>query len=214
MNRGIVALAALLVTGVAAGNVSAAKPGSGELTITASKSQVTFSKSVVIAGQLKTAPVAAQQVELEATEFPFNNFNKVATATTDASGNYSFTVTPNKSTRYRVVTVTKPKTTSSEAQVNVAIKVTRRVSDSTPARGKRVRFSGLVAPALAGRPVTIERRAADGSWKVAATTTANAESKYAKRIKIRRNGTYRATVAGTDAGLLTGHSRRIKLRVH
>jgi hypothetical protein len=214
MNRMIVALVALTMMGVAAGSVSAAKPGSGQLTIAASKPQVTFSRSVVISGQLKAAPVAAQQVQLQSTEFPFNNFNTVATATTDASGNYTFTTTPNKSSRYRVVTVTKPKTTSPEAQVNVAIKVTRRVSDATPARGQRVRFRGSAAPALAGRPVTIERRAANGSWKAAATTTLNAQSKYAKRIKIRRSGIYRATVAGTDPSLLTGHSRRIKLKVH
>jgi hypothetical protein len=62
--------------------------------------------------------------------------------------------------------------------------------------------------------VTIERRAADGSWKAAATTTLDAQSKYATRIKIRLSGVYRATVAGTDPSLLTGHSRRVKLRVH
>jgi hypothetical protein len=214
MNRGIVALVALLVTGVAAGSVSAAKPAPGSLTIAASKPQVTYSRSVVISGQLKRTPAAAQQIQLEGAPNPFNKFKTVATAATDASGNYSFTVTPTESTRYRTVTVAKPKVTSAETQVNVAIKVTRHVSDKTPARGQRVRFSGLAAPTLAGRPVTIERRAADGSWKVATTTTLSAQSKYAKRIKIRRSGTYRATVAGTDPSLLTGHSRTVRLKVH
>jgi hypothetical protein len=214
MNRGIVALGALAATGVAAGSVSAAKPGSGELTIAASKAQVTFGRPAVIAGQLKRAPAAAQQVTLEQDPFPFDKFDKGPNATTDAAGNYSFSVTPTSSTRYRVTTVDKPKLTSTETQVNVAIKVTRRVSDKTPARGKRVRFSGTAAPALAGRPVAIERRAADKSWKVVATAVLGAQSKYAKRVRIRRSGLYRATVAGTDAGLLTGHSRRIRLRVH
>jgi hypothetical protein len=214
MNRGIVALGALAATGVAAGSVSAAKPGSGELTIAASKAQVTFGRPAVIAGQLKRAPAAAQQVTLEQDPFPFDKFDKGPNATTDAAGNYSFSVTPTSSTRYRVTTVDKPKVTSTETQVNVAIKVTRRVSDKTPARGKRVRFSGTAAPALAGRPVAIERRAADKTWKVVANTVLGAQSKYAKRVRIRRSGLYRATVAGTDAGLLTGHSRRIRLRVH
>jgi hypothetical protein len=214
MNRGIVALVALLVTGVAAGSVSAAKPGSGQLTIAASKPQVTYSRSVVISGQLKTAPVAAQQIQLQGAPYPSNKFDPVATATTDAAGNYSFTVKPAKSTHYRTATVAKPKVTSAEVLVNVAIKVTRRVSDRTPARGQRVRFSGLAAPALAGRPVAIERRAADGSWKVATTTVLDAQSKYAKRIRIRRSGLYRVTVAGTDPSLLTGHSRTVRLRVH
>jgi hypothetical protein len=199
---------------VAAGSVSAAKPSSGELTIAASKAQVTFSRPAVISGQLKRTPAAAQQVTLEQDPFPFDKFDKGPNATTDAAGNYSFSVTPPSSTRYRVVAVAKPKITSPEAQVNVAIMVTRRVSDKTPARGKRVRFSGTAAPALAGRPVAIERRAADKSWKVVANTVLNAQSKYAKRVRIRRSGLYRATVAGTDAGLLTGHSRRIRLRVH
>lgn len=214
MNRGIVALGALAATGVAAGSVSAAKPGSGELTIAASKAQVTYSKTAIIAGQLKRAPAAAQQVTLEQDPFPFNKFDAVGNATTDAAGNYSFTVKPTVSTRYRVVAAAKPKLTSAEAQVNVAIMVTRRVGDKTPARGQRVRFSGSAAPALAGRPVAIERRAADRSWKAVATTVLDAQSKYRKRVKIRRTGYYRARVAGTDAGLLTGHSRRIRLRVH
>jgi hypothetical protein len=214
MNRGIVALGALVATGVAAGSVSAAKPSSGELTIAASKAQVTFSRSAIISGQLKRAPAAAQQVTLEQDPFPFGKFDKGPNATTDAAGNYSFSVTPTSSTRYRVTAAGKPKLTSAETQVNVAIMVTRRVSDKTPARGKRVRFSGTAAPALAGRPVAIERRAADKSWKVVANTILDAQSKYAKRVRIRRSGLYRATVAGTDAGLLTGHSRRIRLRVH
>jgi hypothetical protein len=215
MNRGIVAVGALALAGATAGSVSAAKPGSGELTIAASKAQVTYSRAAAIAGQLKRSPAAAQQVTLEQDPFPFGGgFDTVANTTTDASGNYSFNVTPTASTRYRVVAAAKPKLTSSETQVNVAILVTRRVSDKTPARGQRVRFRGTAAPNLSGRPVAIERRAADRSWKVVATTTLNAQSKYAKRVKIRRSGLYRATVAGTDAGLLTGHSRRIRLRVH
>jgi hypothetical protein len=214
MHRGIVTLLALVATGVAAGSVSAAKPGSGELTVAASKAQVTFSRTAVVSGQLKQAPVAGQQVTLEQSPFPFGKFDAVANATTDATGNYSFTVTPAVSTRYRVTKAVKPKLTSAETQVNVAILVTRRVGDATPARGQRVRFSGTTGPALAGRPVAIERRAADRTWKVVATTTLNAQSKYAKRVRIRRSGYYRATVAGTDAALLTGHSRRIRLRVH
>src|SRR4051812_16543299 len=214
MNRGIVALSALAATGVAAGSVSAAKPGSGQLTIAASKAQVTFSRPAAVSGQLTRAPAAAQQVTLEQDPFPFNKFDAVANATTDAAGNYSFSVKPASSTRYRVVTASRPKLTSAEAQINVAIMVTRRVGDKTPARGQRVRFSGSTGPALAGRPVAIERRAADRSWKVVATTVLDAQSKYAKRVKIRRGGLYRATVAGTDAALLAGHSRRIRLRVH
>jgi hypothetical protein len=214
MRRGIVALTALTAAGIAAGSVSAAKPGSGELTAAASKAQVTYSRTAFVSGQLKRSPAAGQQLQLEQAPFPFNKFTTAGTATTDAAGNYSIGVTPTSSTRYRVVSVTKPKLTSAQVQVNVAIKVTRHVSDKTPARGQRVRFTGLTAPALAGRAVTIERRAADGSWKAAATATLDAQSKYAKRIRIRRTGTYRATVAGTDPALLTGHSSSIRLRVH
>src|SRR3954465_636044 len=104
MNRGIVALAALVLTGIAAGSVSAAKPGSGQLTIAASKAQVTFSRTAVVSGQLKRAPVAAQPVTLQQSPSPFGRFTDVANATTDPGGNYSFTVTPTVSTHYRVVT--------------------------------------------------------------------------------------------------------------
>lgn len=218
MNRGIVAVVALVATGIAAASVSAAKPGSGQLTIAASKAQVTFSRSAVVSGQLKQAPAAGQQLTLQQSPYPFGKFDDVASATTDGAGNYSFAVKPAVSTRYRVVTVAKPKTTSAEAQVNVAILVTRRVGDATPARGRRVRFSGRVGPVLNGRAAVIERRAADRTWKPVASTTlvdaGNGRSKYARRVRIRRSGFYRVTVAGTDPSLLTGHSRRVRLRVH
>src|SRR5947208_4306492 len=214
MNRGIAALSALALMGAVAGNVSAAKPNAGSLTVAASKAQVTYSRAATVSGQLKRSPASGQQLSLQQTPYPFNKFTTVATAATDAAGNYLFSVTPTTSTRYRVVTVTKPKITSDQVQVNVAIKVTRHVGDTTPARGHRDRFSGVAAPALAGRAVTIERRAADGSWKAVGTTTLDAQSKYAMRIRIRRGGFYRATVAGTDPSLLTGHSRRVRLRVH
>lgn len=214
MNRGIVALGAIVVTGAAAGSVWAAKPGTGGLTATASKAQVTYSRSAVVSGQLTRSPAGSQQVTLQQAPYPFNKFTDAANATTDAAGNYSFTVTPTTSTHYRVVTVSKPKLTSAEVPVNVAILVTRHVSDRTPARGQRVRFSGHAAPALGGRTVTIEKRAANRTWRTVSRTTLNARSKYAKRVRIRRSGYYRATVAGTDPSLLTGHSRRIRLRVH
>jgi hypothetical protein len=214
MNRGIVVVGVLTAAGVAAGNVSAAKPGSGALTIASSKPQVAYSRAAVISGRLTSATAGGQQLRLEQSPYPFGKFTTAATAATDATGGYSFAVKPTSSTRYRVVTVAKPKATSPEAQVNVAILVTRRVGDKTPAKGQRVRFSGLTAPGLAGRAVTIERRAADHSWKAVATTTLDGQSKYVKRVRIRRGGYYRATVAGTDPALLTGHSRRIRLRVH
>src|SRR4051794_22768361 len=115
MNRAIVALMVVAVAAVGAGNVSAAKPGSGQLTIAASKPQVTYSRSAVISGQLKRTPAGGQQVQLQQAPFPFNKFTDGPTATTDSAGNYSFTVTPTTSTHYRVVTVAKPKLTSAEA---------------------------------------------------------------------------------------------------
>src|SRR3954452_14461045 len=126
MKRGIVALGALAAVGVVAGNVSAAKPGSGQLTAAASKTQVTYSRTAVIAGQLTRAPAGGQQLQLEQSPYPFGKFTPAENATTDAAGNYSFTVTPAKSTQYRVVTSTKPKLTSATTQVNVAIQITRR----------------------------------------------------------------------------------------
>jgi hypothetical protein len=81
----------------------------------------------------------------------------------------------------------------------VAPRVSLGLSDSTPRRGQRVRFSGTVAPAHDGRRVQIQRRSSTGAFVTVARPRLRdagaTRSRYVRRIRIRRDGVYRVRIA-------------------
>jgi hypothetical protein len=186
------------------------KPQPTAPTIAASSPAVTFGKAVTISGT--TTPNTA--VTLRGDAYPFKNrFGKIADATSNAAGAYSFAVTPDTSTHYRAE-IKGAK--SLVAALAVRWKVTRSVSTKRPKRGKRVLFSGLVSPAHVGGTASIQRRTG-GVWKTVKTATLAAStstsSAYSVRIRVRRTGTYRVRVEG-DGAHDAGNSSRVKLTVH
>jgi hypothetical protein len=208
---------------------SAAKPpkppsgGSRALTIAAKPSLITFGSTAVVSGRLTGSNHGNRPVGLQRNPWPFRAFGKtVAVTRTQSNGSYSFRVRPARHTRYRTVTP-DPATIydillrSPEVLILVRLRVGIRLSDSTPRRGQRVRFFGSVAPKHNGRKVFVQRRRRDGRWRtVARTVTRNARgnrSRYSKRVRIRRNGTYRVRVRG-HADHRTGTSRSRSIRVH
>ena len=111
---------------------------------------------------------------------------------------------------------TKPQRNSAEVLVSVRRRVTRRVSDSTPAVGQRVAFAGSVFPAKDGATIQLQRRTSTGFKTIATTTLKDAgtdRSSYRRVVRIRRNGTFRIVVPA-DGAFIAGVSRRISLRVH
>jgi hypothetical protein len=197
-----------------------AAPGNNTVTVAAKPAHVVFGKSTVISGQVTGTNNAGVQVTLQgATTGGFKPVgNPVAT---DASGNYSFTVSPQVNTKYHVDAKTKPKAQSPDVTVTVSPKVGMSVSDKTPRKGQKVRFSGSVTPAHDGKVASVQRRTSSG-WKTVKTTTlvastpvnGIARSKYAVRVKVRRTGTYRVLVTVADTDHVDGHSRKRKLRAH
>jgi hypothetical protein len=221
--RRIVAPAVLVAACLALpAGVLAAKPPKqpAKLTLTAAPVRVTFGKPTVLAGKLtggKTA--AAQTVVVQADVFPLDGqYADVATTTTDANGDWHVSQTPTALTRYRAEAKTSPPTTSNTADVAVRLRVRVHVSDRTPARGSRVRFSGTATPAHDGARVRIQRRTATGHWRTVARTTlrdaGDASSRYSKRVRVRRSGTYRVRASSGDTDHLAGTSRRRRLTVH
>jgi hypothetical protein len=201
--------------------VQAAKPPKtpAKLTLLATPTTVTFGKATALSGKLTGGKAAAAQtVVVQADTAPFEGtYADVATVLTDANGNWTATNAPSALTRYRATARTGPPTTSSTLDVAVRLRVGVRVSDRTPKRGSRVRFSGKVAPAHDGAPVRIQRRTRTGSWVTVARTTLRDAgtdvSTYGKRVKVRRTGTYRVRVPSGDTDHRTGTSRRRKLTV-
>jgi hypothetical protein len=187
-------------------------PKPGSTTLKASAPQVTFSNPVALTGKVKGAK-QAMTVTLERRAANATAFAPAGTATTDANGDFAFADRPSKSSVYRVTTGTAA---SPEVAVAVAPLVGLKVGDATPRKGQRVRFKGTVRPQHDGTRVAIQRKRADGTWATVRSPllrdAGSAFSRYSKRIRIRRSGTYR-TVIGAHADHAEGVSRERVLTV-
>lgn len=200
---------------------AAKPPHTGRLTLDASVKVITFGQKDVLSGQLQGTNAAGVTVDLQQQPAPFmGGFKNVvgASVKTDASGKFSFTVQPGLTTRYRAVAKASPTTTSPELTLPVRFRVTLRLSDYTPKRGQRVRFSGITAPAHDNAFVYIQRRTSTGHWRTVRRTTLKHStmgdrSTYSTRIRIRSTARYRARVLH-DSLHATGTSRSKRARVH
>jgi hypothetical protein len=197
-----VGLAAVLAAPLVAGGApsSPVTTSAVELTIGADDSPITFDSSTTISGRLKGAKVrSGVTVNLQKQTFPFTgDFVTTKTTTTRANGTYTFgNVAPTENSRFRAVS-SSPETTSDTVEVEVAIKVVLRLSDSTPHKREVIRFSGTASPEHDGRTVYIQRKSHTGRWHSVKKTTlkdAGSElSRFSKRYRIRRDGTFRARV--------------------
>jgi hypothetical protein len=213
----------LSVSALALVGPALAKPpgaGSSTVTIAAAPTSVVFGSASTISGQATGKKAAGASIELQA-QSSTGTFSKVATATADSTGHYSFKVTPTQNTTYRVVAHTAPQATSSNVAVKVRVKVTLAVSTTKPKAGSLVRFSGFVLPAYNGKAVQIQRKTTTGFRTVAHATLAAAtplgavaRSKFSKRLRIRRSGTYRVLFNPADGLREPNASRTRTLKVH
>ena len=221
MSRFLVAALALLLVGA---GVAAADhrpghqpPGGDELSIAATD-PIVWGRSTVISGRLRGRDNDAKVVRLEADPHPFadTGFAQQATTSTDSRGDYRFVARPRLNTRYRVVAETAPAVTSDTALVRVRIRVSRSVSTTTPRRGGLVQFRGTACPEHDGRIAFIQRLSPDGVFRTIARTrlrdAGDTCSRYARRIRVRGDATYRVRVLPRDADHASGVSRRITIR--
>jgi hypothetical protein len=214
-------LAALLALATAFPAVSGAthKPGHNPnaggsgLTIAAKPTTVVFGGATVISGRLTGPNNAGRTVTLRQDPFPFGDAQTpVATAVTDAQGDYTFTRRPGLNTIYRVAVGA---TVSPNVLVNVRIRMSLYVSDSTPRVGQLVRFKGRACPTHDGLRVNIQRRSSTGRYVTVRRTRlapATRCSVYSRTFRIYRDGRYRATA--DDADHARGFSRSRVLDAH
>jgi hypothetical protein len=94
--------------------------------------------------------------------------------------------------------------------------ITLRVSDSTPARGSRVRFFGSVRPDQDGRRVRLQRRKRGGSYRtiarIALRDAGSSRSKFSKRLRVMADAAFRARLPA-DAAHEAGASRARRVNV-
>ena len=212
----------LMIQGVAAAAPKPPKPPRNVPTLTAraTPSPIVFGQSTVVSGRLSHTPSdAGQTIQLQSDPFPYGVFDAGRATLTASNGNYAFfTVRPDRNTRYLVHEVTGAQLTSNVVLVGVRLSVTFSVSDSTPRRGQRIRFSGFVRPPHGGKLVRIQRRDSSGVFRTVATTrtfnpTGKTYSRYSRFLRIFRDGVYRVVVSASDPDHFSGTSRTRFLNV-
>lgn len=175
-----------------------------------------------LTGRLTGADNAGRVIALEQNPAPLadNLFEPTAReATTDAQGRFSFTgVVIPVNTQFRARRTQAPVVVSDPATVRVRLRVSFGVSDRTPSRGERVRFSGRIWPEHDGQPVAIQRRSDDGRFRTIKRTVARdvagrEYSRYRTRLRVRRTGVYRVVARSGDADHASGISRKRRLVV-
>ena len=193
--------------------------GTGNLTIDATPNPVLFGRSATISGRLRGGDNSGKTIVLQHDPYPFGatyDPKQVAQTTTNAQGEYTFTVTPKLNTNYRTVARIEPEARSDNLQLGVKVRITRTVSDTTPRVGQVVTFAGTVKPAHDGRTVYVQRRRSDGSWRTVATDALDAAagdvSTYERELRINRDGTYRVKV-NSHADHIGNKTRRVRLDV-
>jgi hypothetical protein len=215
MKRSIITTAALLgVAVLAVPGVDAAKPEPKNLTIGASANTIKFGGTVTLSGKLNGSNNAGRQVTIEQDPFPIDTFTNAGTATTNATGDWSSAQKPTANTRYRA---RSGNADSKTVDVTVRPAITLRLSDRTPRRGQKVRFSGRLCPEHDSVAVELQRKTSTGWKKIANPVLADIPggtcSKYSVAKRVRRDGSYR-THFNADADHAAGNSPRRRAKVH
>lgn len=217
MNKKLVVVSGLALA-AAVPAVGVAQKVEQKLSIATQPDTVTIGADLKVTGQLTggtARDISAQNVTLRSDPFPYDGkFLRVETVETNDTGNYSFTTRPTSNARYR--TEAKGGVESALVTVPVRVRITRRVSDRTPRKGQRVKFSGKVGPPHDGKVARIQRRTSSGWKNVARVTLADGGevvSVYSKRVRITRSGRYRVHFDPADGDHVAGNSRKVRLKV-
>lgn len=199
----VIAAAGLAATLVPAAHGQAQRT----LTITATPTTVKFGGTVTLSGKLAGSKIDGRTVTVRQDPFPVDGFANAGTVTTTATGDWSLILKPEANTRYQA---RSGNAESAAVDVMVRPAISLKLSDRTPRRGQRVRFSGRLCPEHDGVAIALQRRTAKG-WRTLARPVltdvpGTACSSYARRVRVRRDGAYRVSFPG-DAEHVAGASR-------
>lgn len=178
---------------------------------------ITYGEAASVSGQL-TGRAVRQPLVLQGAPFPFQAFADVARGASGADGRYSFAVAPPITMRYQVSSATDPSVVSGIVHLTVSQRVDAAVSDPTPRRGQRVRFSGAVGPGHPGAVAYIQRRVpVSGRFRTIKRThlldAGLTSSVFTTRVRIRHTGLYAVRVRATQYNA-QGYSGLIAIHVH
>ncbi len=189
--------------------------------LAANPNPVPFGSPVVLQGVLSGTGNAGRQVVLQQKPFPYATaFATVGNPqVTGSSGAFAFPllgVTTN--TQYRVISTGGKTVTSEIVTLGVAVRVTTKVSSHHVRRGGRIRFSGTVRPAKVGALFSIQKLNSKGAWVTVAggvsTGGGTTFSRYSKRVKVRRGGSYRVFMGVADGFQVSSIGSTISIKTH
>jgi hypothetical protein len=189
------------------------------LTLAATPNPVPFGAGTTLVGTLSGTGAPGRQVILQQNPFPYTSgFATLGNPqVTGADGSFAFPLlSVPLNTQYRVLIPTKPEVVSPLLLVSVAVRVSTHVSATRVRPGQLVRFSGTLRPARVGALVAIQKLNSKRNWvTVAGTIThrlSSSSSRYSKRIRIRRGGTYRVYIAAADGNYVPNTGRSVRIR--
>ena len=189
------------------------------LTLGATPNPVPFGKPTVLAGMLTGTGNASRQVVLQSNPFPYTQgfVNTTNVQLTGPQGQFAFPLlSVPVNTQYRVLIPTKPEIASPIVIVGVSVSVGTSVTDTRVRRGQRVRFSGSIKPGKGGERIAIQKLKPSGWVTVAGATahrSSSTSSRYTKRIRISRGGSYRVFVASLDGSLANSTGRTVRIKI-
>jgi hypothetical protein len=195
------------------------KPQPLGLVLAATPNPVPFGAPIVLGGSLTGTGNAGRQVVLQSNPFPYTQgfANTTNVQLTGPQGQFSFPLlSVPLNTQFRVLIPTKPDIASPIVSVGVAPKVGTSVTDTRVRRGQRVRFTGTVKPGRGGERIAIQKLKPQGWVTVAGTITrssSSTSSRYSKRIRISRSGSYRVFVASLDGSYVGSSGRTVRIRI-
>ncbi len=186
------------------------------LTATVVPDPVVFGSPLELTGTLSGTGNAGVAVVLQADPFPYTHgFHDVTSAVpTDAAGDFSLPVAGLlQSTQLRAATAGKPTIYSPVVTELVAVRVTLHVRPAR--RPGYVRLYGTVTPGEPGAGVAFERFDHGRYVLVSGTTVrtrASGVSRFARTLRLRRRGLYRALVQVASGAEVSGRSRPVLIR--
>jgi hypothetical protein len=190
------------------------KPEPKNITIDATPTTVKFGGAVTLTGKLTGQNNSGRPVTVQHDPFPIDTFSNAGTATTNASGDWSLILKPDRNTRYQA---RSGNADSKTVDVMVRPAISLRLSDRTPAAGTRVTFSGRLCPEHDGVRVALQRRFGT-KWRTLRNpllkdVPGSECSSYSRGLRPRRDGAFRIRFRG-DADHVAGNSRVRRVNVH
>jgi hypothetical protein len=167
-----------------------------DFTINTSDPIIDFGTSATISGTLYLPGTATPEPDVSVTlwgRIAHHHFRTVGLpTTTDANGNYSFTVNPTFNTVYLVRTTNRPPAHRHTARLFEGVRdvVSLQASSPTAVVGQTITFSGTVSPDKAGHPVYLERLGVDGNWHVVEVGEIRHDSTYSLPWTFGQVGTF------------------------